>query len=351
MNKVQRVVEEEDSNVKIQLDYPLNDCDMAVLESTVFIDPSGWFGEMFHYRSYQNPDEHPVLHLRPRRPRSRQERQRQQRVGVTGFFNKPINNVHDYNACYFHTLFQPGRRLRTEIQKHETSIGSGPSIGLHYRTGDVAAFGMSDHDNRVAGERVLDGWYRMLQCGHVLASRLFPETPIDQITFYVATDNLPLKQQLRLQQWRGDGNGDNSSSSNNSNGDDRNTFITTDKDKSTTGRIYVTDVIPNHSTQGSDRDAWLELYLLSHRQGLVANVNHVSTNYDPDGGAKYPISKFAVLAAKIGFFEPHELIPCDLEDDDEITRDNHGNQQQQQQQQQKRQHKRSDDDNRKIVWY
>jgi hypothetical protein len=54
----------------------------------------------------------------------------------------------------------------------------------------------------------------------------------------------------------------------------------------------------------------MEMYLLSARQGLVANT--VPADYD--GPVPYPVSMFAIVAKKIGFISDDKFMTCTLDD-------------------------------------
>ena len=175
------------------------------------------------------------------------------------------------------------------------------SIGIHYRTGDQAAFGLTNADNRVATS-ALAGWNKMQKCALELAQQLFPGTNDENnnntttVTFYLATDNPHVKEHIRrLQAAPG-----------------RNSHASRIDTPLLLPNLYVTDVQPGSYLRGNqgDRDAWMELFLLASRNGLVANA--LPSNYSRTAN---PRSQFAVLAAKIGFLEAHQFKDCSLDEE------------------------------------
>ena len=133
----------------------------------------------------------------------------------------------------------------------------------------------------------------MQQCARELASQLFPEHNLKEITFYLTTDNPQVKAHVRAAAAGS-------------------TTTTTDETTALPPplNIYLTDVQPGSYLRGNkgDRDAWMELYLLVARQGLVANV--LPESYT---GTANRLSQFAELAKKIGFMERHQVRECSLD--------------------------------------
>jgi hypothetical protein len=258
--------------VHIQLDYPV--LDIALLQSAIYRDPAGWWGELFHFRSYQLPDyrKHLKLTLPPR-----------DKITVSHFHSTSL--THDYDACLFHILFQPAVSLSKDLDRHNAAIGTS-SIGIHFRAGDVSAFLLNrTHDLRIGQDQTLDAAIAtMLQCADRLAIKLFPGRSPEQVTFYLATDSSVAKNMIA-------------------------------KNSSAWSRhpIYMTSVQPQAYLRAvsGDRDAWMEMYLLAARQGLVANALPA----DYDGPVSYTVSMFAKLAQKIGFIPDDKFMACSLDAD------------------------------------
>jgi hypothetical protein len=254
----------------IQLDYPA--FDIALLQSAIYRDPSGWWGELFHFRSYQLEERHHKITLPPR-----------DKITISHFVSNSL--AHDYDACLFHTLFQPSDSLRKHLDRHNAAIGKS-SIGIHFRAGDVAAFLLNEYkDVRLAPHQTLDAAITtMLNCADRLAAKLFPDRPPEQVTFYLATDTSLVKDMIS-------------------------------KNASAWSRhpIYMTSVHPQASFRAAsgDRDAWMEMYLLAARQGLVANT--LSADYG--NPLPYQISQFVKLAQKIGFIPDDKFMACSLDND------------------------------------
>lgn len=277
---------------RVQLDFPV--AGLQTLQSAVYTDPSGWLGELLHQRSY---------HVDRKKPPPYQEliEQQQKQAAATRSIAGGGSDGHhhdyyfthftpdwllneNYDACYFHALFRPDQSLQADLNRHNAAI-TNASIGIHYRTGDTLAFGIANADNRVSSAAAtMEGWEKMKECAMRLAKRLFPSVqPSSQITFYLATDNPIVKENVRQQQQLR-----------------RNDEVT----------IYLTDGRPDSYLRGNsgDREAWLELYLLAARQGLVANLQ--LKNYS---GTADRLSTFAVLAKKIGFLQDYQFMECSLE--------------------------------------
>jgi hypothetical protein len=258
--------------LRIQLDYPV--FDIAVLQSAIYRDPAGWWGELFHFRSYQQLGynvHRSKLALPPR-----------DKITFSHFVSSHL--VHDYDACLFHTLFQPSDSLRNDLDRHNAAIGDS-SIGIHFRAGDVAAFLLNSTSDLRLGHISLDAaMATMLKCGDQLAAKVFPDRPPEQVTFYLATDSSVVKDMIA-------------------------------QNASAWSRhpIYMTSVQPQAYVRAvaGDRDAWMEMYLLAARQGLVANALPA----DNDARVNYPVSQFAILAKKIGFILDDKFIACSLDDD------------------------------------
>ena len=264
---------------RIRIDSPIQG--LAVLDTAIYTDPAGFGGELFHYRSYNVKDRTPL----PYQQLKRQMHETRSKTGLIYFthFTPNYSAISDYNACYFHAIFQPNSYLQADLDRHNSAIGKGPSIGIHYRTGDKTAFGIANSDNRVPGQTALkEGLDAMLECAKQLAEKLFPAHPLNDVAFYLATDNAEIKEVVRQQR----------------------------QQQKLSLSIYTTDVVPGSYLRGNsgDGDAWLEIFLLSMRQGLVANV--LPNDY---GGTAKQLSKFAVLAKKIGFMEESQVMQCVLD--------------------------------------
>jgi len=303
LSQVQDILEATSPTTRVQIDAPTTG--LAILESAVYLDPSGWWGELFRYRSYDVRERKALpysqLLLKKENVGAGSGTAADSATGTTFYYSHFLPNnfaIHDYNACYFHALFQPTPALRADLDRHNAAMDGNnnnnkPSIGIHYRTGDQSAFGLTNADNRLAGS-ALAGWNKMQQCARELAGQLFPEHNLEEITFYLATDNPQVKAHVRAAT--------------------AGSTTTTTDDKAALPppplNIYLTDVQPGSYLRGNkgDRDAWMELYLLAARQGLVSNV--LPESY---AGTAHRLSQFAELAKKIGFMERHQVRECSLD--------------------------------------
>jgi hypothetical protein len=271
---------------RIQIDSPVSG--LQVLESAVYTDPVGWWGELLHYRSYSVSDRK-LLPYREMKRNIQTHKTTGNRSGHNNNYyyythftpDEPDMDAEKYNACYFHAIFRPDPQLQADLDRNNAAIGIDLSIGIHYRTGDAAAFGIANADNRVEGSTAMDGWDKMYQCAVRLAKQLFPDKPLQDITFYLASDNRLVKDNVRERQLHSDG-----------------------------AKIYLTDVEPGSFLRGNsgDREAWMELYLLAARKGLVANLLPKGYKGNADR-----LSQFALLARKIGFLHDHQFMECSVD--------------------------------------
>ena len=274
-----------DDCLPVQLDYPLKD--VALLDTAIYQDPAGWWGELGHYRSYHLDPQKRVSQTIELSSRNHHHHHPQYAT-VSHFFPHGYRlHNHNYDPCLYHILFQPSRRLQKEIDVYNRAIDShgGPSIGIHYRTGDVASFGIiqttdsaAAADHRVA--EIPEGWHRMWACAQHLAQQLFSG---QQVTYFVATDNPAVKQLVVVQQQE------------RANQQPQHPLVVT------------TTTPPSSYLRGlaGDRSAWLEVHLLASRTALVVNARE--QNYTGSAG---PISTFALLAQKIGFIHDSHVLQC-----------------------------------------
>jgi hypothetical protein len=325
--------------VRIQLDYPVQD--VAVLDSALYVDPAGWWGHLIRRRSYLHgkifhkerlvepaggshdrstsiPHDH--HHLRFPGSFLREPSLPHEEITVSHFVPDGYN-AKEYNPCYFHFLFQPTPSLQADIDRHcqaltyryrqnqqgeeeaEDGILSAargqrhlPSIGIHFRTGDVTAFGrIEQNDTRVGSGDLTAAWDQMLHCADQLARKLFPNHH-ETVPYFVATDNQQLKERIHSEY--GLASSSSSSSSSSPLSSRRKRFV------------YTTDITPQSTWKAwaGDRDAWMELYLLSMQAGLVVNVR--PRNY---GGPAGRTSFFSVLARKVAFMDTSHVHECILD--------------------------------------
>lgn len=264
--------------MRIQLDYPVSN--IAILKSVVYQDKYGWLAELLRFRAYDVSDRRPPPIKLSNAPAETKGLDIAPGTTFYTHFTPHQYLLHEYNPCYFHIIFQPSASLKHELDRHNAAIGL-PSIGIHYRTGDAAAFGISNRDERVANDKAIQGLRKMLVCADELAQNLFPQAQKGQVTYFVATDNAVVKQKLQ-----------------------KNPEALSDQ------KIYITETVPGSYLKGlyGDGDAWEELYLLSMRQGIVANV--VPKEYQGQAGK---VSYFSILARRIGFMGKFQMMECVLD--------------------------------------
>ena len=302
LSHIQSIVDNQRSQhcIRIQLDYPLQD--MALLDTAVYQDPAGWWGELGRYRSY---------HVQQQQQQQLNSQNAQERLSetmvVSHFFQTTprLKTKQPYDPCLYHILFQPNARMQQEIDIYNTQIIDSlllssrrdiPSIGIHFRTGDVASFGITlSGDNRVT--HLEQAWTKMLLCADSLAQRLYPNinhttlsrtAANQQVPYFLATDHAGLKQWVQEQQQQ-------------------------QQTASLQHRIFTTAIQPAPYLRGlaGDRNALLELHLLASRQGLVTNLRPQRSNYTGKAGRT---SYFSKLAQRIGFIPDDHVMECSMED-------------------------------------
>lgn len=246
--------------IPVELDYPLTG--IQLVSDAVYHDPifGPFLGNILHRRSYD---------VTPRTIDTSTWGEKQAFVHFT-----PDNYSYaSYDMCLFHILFRPVPELQKEIDYHRQQMGNNV-IGIHFRVGDAASFGYDNKDVRTTN--VEDSFSRMLACGEELAEKLF--APNEHYTFFLATDNAKVKSLA--------GAVDDPRYS-----------------------IYQTDIRPAlYVSLDAERDAWMEVYLLSMMQGLVVNVR--PKNYEGKAGR---LSMFSKLAKRIGFIDDEAIMECHID--------------------------------------
>lgn len=196
-----------------------------------------------------------------------------------------------YDPCLFHALFRPDDALQSEINQHRKRMGE-RAIGLHLRTGDSAAFGITNKDVRASNEGLEKAVGRMLECADRLASRLYSESRQKrevEVTYYLATDSSRAKDlAVKIAKERIGSNESNQRA-----------------------RVYTTAVDPQSYLRGpsGDRGAWMEVFLLSMLDGIVMNLTP-EKGYE---GTASKVSTFSMLARGIGMIPDDKMEECVLQ--------------------------------------
>lgn len=242
--------------IPVQLDYPQPA--LQIVSDATYEDPL-WFQSVLHKRSYVS--EHTV-----------NVKEWGTKKSFVHFFPDDYE-FKRYDMCLFHILFRPVPSVQKEIDYHLDKMGKNV-IGIHFRSGDQSAFGFDNKDARATD--IPAALIKMLACGQELASRLFP--PNQHYTFFLATDNKEAKQLASSH-------------------------------KSDAFTIYRTEALPSVFLRADrERDAWVELYLLSSTRGLVVNVR--PKQYEGKAGR---LSMFSILAKRIGNLEGNAIMECTLD--------------------------------------
>jgi hypothetical protein len=185
------------------------------------------------------------------------------------------NDSEGYNPCWFPILFQKSKRLEEEINKYKQTLAYSNSIGIHFRTGDEVAFGISNKDIRVVGDLEL-ALEKMVSCASQLEKKLFNTTSSTHI--FLATDNAEVKELAHRK------------------------YPTT----------VVTTAIRPFSYLKSDDElgVWLDFFLLLSCNGLV--VNKRVEGYT---GTAYVMSTMAKLIKAVGDLDEEQFLQCNLDAD------------------------------------
>lgn len=182
-------------------------------------------------------------------------------------------NKEEYNPCWFPILFQPSKRLLSEIEKY--NLNPMHSIGIHFRTGDGVAFGVTNKDIRVVGdlELALD---KMVKCAMLTHQQHANGTNSTPPMIFLATDNVMMKD-LAQQKY------------------------------STT---VFTTTIPPTSYLKSDLEfgVWLDFFLLLKCHTII--VNQLRRGYT---GTAFSISTMASMVKEVRQLSPEQFVQCDLE--------------------------------------
>lgn len=271
-----------DKCVRIEFDYPQtrNGIDLRFPSSFEYRDPWGILAEIFHFRSYDvsNQDGIDVESWGTFRNSS---------VVHTSFVHFTPRGYQwhpHYNPCLYHILFKTTNKFQTEISYYEDlfKLKEGNAIGIHFRTGDLTAFGVDNKDIRApAGSSLQSSYEKMVSCAETLAINLNLQrhgstNTGDKFRFFLATDNEHVKEMAKH--------------------DER-------------YEIFMIHEKPSpYLVSDGDRTAYLDLYLLSKTAGLTVNVLPHEYN-----GPAERVSTFAKLSWNIGFMTRDQLYECEIE--------------------------------------
>lgn len=261
--------------VRIEFDYPQtrNGIDLRFQSALEYRDPWGILAETFHFRSYDVSNQGPVdveswgSHINDQ-------------VATRTFthFTPKDYGWHHYNPCLYHILFRKTDEISTELNYYEDlfHLKEGNTIGIHFRTGDLTAFGVKNKDIRAKGGSLEQSYEKMMSCAERLANKLqLVKGGEDKFNFFLATDNNHVRQMA--------------------NNDER-------------YKIHMIQEKPSaYINSDGDRTAYLDLYLLSRTRGLSVNV--LPKEYD---GPAERVSTFARLAWNIGFMNDDQLYECEI---------------------------------------
>jgi hypothetical protein len=243
--------------IPVQLDYPLPA--IQIVSDAIYEDPL-WFQSLLHLRSYDVTSR--IVNVKE--------------WGTKKSFVHFQPNYYSgksYDMCLFHILFRPVPAVQKEIDNHRHKMGKNV-IGIHFRSGDSSAFGFDNKDVRATDIPL--ALSKMLACGEELAQTLFP--PSEPYAFFLATDNMQAKELASSY-------------------------------KSDRFTIYQTEAPPSlYLRVDGERDAWVELYLLSMMHGLVVNVR--PKHYQGKAGI---LSFFSILAQRLGDIKHNAVKACNID--------------------------------------
>eukprot|EP00979_Chaetoceros_neogracilis_P001430 scaffold248_cov263-Chaetoceros_neogracile.AAC.29 len=263
-----------DKCTRVEFDYPQtrNGIDLRFPTSLEYRDPWGLISEFFHFRSYDVSDHFVNVDSWGKLGESNQVHRTFAHFTPMGY------KWHHYDPCLYHILFRKTDDLNTELAYYEDlfRLKEGNTVGIHFRTGDLTAFGVKNNDIRAQGESLESSYNKMVACAEKLAENLnLSRGSFNKLNFFLATDNQHVKDMA--------------------NNDKR-------------YDIHMTEETPSsYLMSNGDKTAYLDLYLLSKTKGLSVNV--LPAKYD---GPAERVSTFARLAWNIGFMNNEQLHECEI---------------------------------------
>ena len=269
-----------DKCLRVELDYPqIQNGIQLRFNDFEYIDSWGYIAELFHFRSYDVSDL--KVNVSEWGKESDGDRKGNSKTFVHFIPSHDQYQFHKYDPCLYHVLFKTTNILDTEIHYYSDLIGFEDNnvIGMHFRTGDLTAFGLDNKDIRTHSDSLIQSYDKMMTCAldHARKLGIQPSPTDGRIKLFLATDNQIIKDKAK-----------------------------TDSRFS----IYISNSKPTaYIRSEGDRSAYTDLYLLSKTRGLV--VNELPNKYD---GPAEKVSTFAQLAMNIGFMNDHQLYKCKLED-------------------------------------
>jgi len=264
-----------DKCVRVEFDYPQmkNGVDLRFATSTEYWDPWAAIAELFHFRSYDVSDQGGVnVDVWGDRKDDHEERRAFVHFTPKGY------KWHHYDPCLYHILFKETDDFQTDLNYYSDlfHLGEKNTIGIHFRTGDLTAFGVANKDIRAQGQTLESSYNKMVSCAESLATKLnLKRGGNAKFSFFLATDNQHVKDMA--------------------NKDER-------------YDIHMTAEKPSPYLQSDgDRSAYLDLYLLSKTRGSAVNV--LPDTYD---GPAERVSTFARLSWNIAFMNDDQLHECEI---------------------------------------
>lgn len=257
--------------LRIELDYPQsqNGIEYRFPQSLEYRDEWGVIAEFLRFRSYDVSD------------RGGGNVELWGATERTTFLHfTPLEyKWHKYDPCLYHIIFKKSESFQTELDYYSKSFNLDKElvIGIHFRTGDVTAFGVDNQDIRAQGTTLENSYEKMLSCAVDQASKLQIQPDSNgKYHFFLATDNQKVKDMAKQ--------------------DER--FV-----------IYMTSDVPSPYLKASgDRTAYHDLYLLSMTQGITVNVLP-EMFHNP---LAERVSTFSKLAWNIGFMNDEQLYECNI---------------------------------------
>lgn len=291
----------------VQIDAPTNG--LQQIESSLYVDPASWFGELFHYRSYSVSKREPLRYKDILLKQS--QHKKRHLYYYTHFTPRHYGISNDYNACFFHIIYKPDDQLQRDIQYHRNNILhsrlSSPNvdelqndmyttIGIVYHTdnsnGLVDTHNVMESDNH---NQLISGWNQMYDCTVTFMKQLLlQQDNFDNVRLYLYTDSPIVIDHVRQHY----GSAMNASS------------LTSSSREYPFVPVYVMGLENDTYLRGNkdDRSALLELYLLSGCEAIVVNALVTSVH----NGTVAPINQLAALTKKIGFLPNSNFHKCTI---------------------------------------
>jgi hypothetical protein len=178
--------------LRVELDYPQTNHGVELrFQDFEYRDPWGYIAELFHFRSYDVSDLKVNMNEwgihRQHQQQQQQWKSNEKQTFVHFIPSHDQYQFHKYDPCLYHILFKTTTVLETEIQYYSDLIGlkqqlplslhqqqeqqqeqqhqkqkqDNNVLGMHFRTGDLTAFGLKNNDERTKADKLIESYNMM----------------------------------------------------------------------------------------------------------------------------------------------------------------------------------------------